>query len=470
MPIEITMPRLSDTMESGSIIKWNIKPGDEVSAGDVVADVETDKATMELAIYDDGVVASVLVGEGEQVDVGTVIAMLAEEGEDPATVASSGGASASSGSSASSESASGGGTAVMDPPKTTTSSPSSAGASSNGAPSSNGDSRMRVSPVARRLAEDNNIDLNQLQGSGTHGRIIKRDVLGAVDARDETAASVAPSARPSTVSPGDIIPAQAASIPVTMIESTSSYAAASEEGDSRGSNFGAGRVPLSQMRQTIARRLVESKLTVPHYQVSMSFDMEPIIALRADLNGKLATAGIKLSVNDFLVKACALAMHEHADFNASFAGDAIVYHGAVNIGVAISLPPEKGGGLVVATLRNADQKSLRVISAETKALAEKARTRGLSVEEMSDSTFTISNLGMFGVDHFTAIINPPNAAILAVGAAVAQPVVNAKGKVVAGTRMTATLSNDHRVIDGAMAAAFLKTLKESIESPSVLLV
>lgn len=228
-------------------------------------------------------------------------------------------------------------------------------------------------------------------------------------------------------------------------------------------------VPLSNMRQIIAKRLVESKQTIPHYQVTMDFDMDPLIEMRKTLNQQLATAGVKLSVNDFLVRCCALAMATNPAFNASFGGDCIQYHGPVNVGIAIALPEERGGGLVVATIRNADQKSLRTISQESAYLSKKARETGLSIEEMGDTTFTISNLGMFGVDNFTAIINPPNSAILAVGAAIEKPVVR-NGELAVGREMSATLSLDHRVIDGAMAAMYLKTLKELIENPASLLV
>jgi pyruvate dehydrogenase E2 component (dihydrolipoamide acetyltransferase) len=223
------------------------------------------------------------------------------------------------------------------------------------------------------------------------------------------------------------------------------------------------------MRQTIARRLVESATTIPHYQVSVTFAMDALVGLRRELNDQLADHDVKLSVNDFLVKACALAMYHHPEVNASWGGDVINYHGRVNIGVAISLPRERGGGLVVATIRDADRKSLRVVSAETRMLAEKARTRGLSLEEMADATFTLSNLGMFGVDQFTAIINPPNAAILAVGSAEERPVVR-DGELTVGWEMSATLSSDHRLIDGAMAAEYLATLRRMIETPASLLV
>ena len=228
-------------------------------------------------------------------------------------------------------------------------------------------------------------------------------------------------------------------------------------------------MPLSGMRQTIARRLVESKTTIPHYQVTMRITMDPVLSLRKDLNAQLEPQGVKLSVNDFIVRACATAMAEHPLMNASWGGDRILLHGAVNVGVAVSLPEERGGGLVVAVIRDADRKSLRWISEETRTLAEKARTKGLSVEDMADSTFTISNLGMFGVEHFTAVINPPNSAILACGAAIAQPVVRDGGLAV-GHEMQATLSLDHRVIDGATGAAWLGSFKRLLEHPALLMV
>ena len=232
-------------------------------------------------------------------------------------------------------------------------------------------------------------------------------------------------------------------------------------------------VPLSNMRRVIATRLVESKQTIPHYQVTVDVDMDPLMSLRSQLNDQLATQGVKLSVNDFLVRACALAMHQHPFVNSRWIDKgnevAIEQLGEVNIGVAIALPAERGGGLVVATLRNADQVGLRQISSQSKQLSEKARTKGLAPTEMSDSTFTISNLGMFGVSNFTAIINPPNVAILAVGAAIEKPVVK-NGQIVVGHVMSMTMSSDHRVVDGAMAAQYLATVRELLEKPASLLV
>ena len=310
--------------------------------------------------------------------------------------------------------------------------------------------RMRVSPVARRMAEDNGIDINAIKGTGPGGRVIKRDVEQAIENKSSQKAAAA----------ATITPAQALAVSTSGVQTASAPLALSMPGRD---------VALTGMRQTIARRLVESKTTIPHYQVTMKFDMDRLLEMRANYNEKLKSSGVKLSVNDFLVRACALAMAEHPYFNASFAGDHVRIHEVVNIGVAISLPEEKGGGLVVGVIRDADHKSLRQISADTKNLAEKARTKGLSVQDMSDATFTISNLGMFGVEHFTAIINPPNSAILACGAAVQQPVVR-DGQLVVGTQMQATLSLDHRVIDGAMAAQYLASLKEFIEEPETLVV
>jgi pyruvate dehydrogenase E2 component (dihydrolipoamide acetyltransferase) len=450
MSIDITMPRLSDTMEAGTIIKWNVAEGDAVSAGDAIADIETDKATMEMQAFDDGTVAVLVVDEGRTVDVGTVIAVLAEEGEDPqaVTAAAAGGADVEARAPA-------GDTAVIPP---ATARPATAVIAEPAGQRRDG--RIRVSPVARQLADEHGVDLRSLQGSGPSGRVIKRDVLQAIETHRETAAAVAPSARrPDEEIEAPPAAPEAPSIPVTPLVAVQEPA----------SGLRGQIVPRSSMRQTIARRLVESSTTIPHYQVSVTIDMEPVLNLRRSLNEQLDGQGVKLSVNDFLVRACALAMHRHPYFNASWDGDSIRIHGEVNVGVAIALPPERGGGLVVATIRHADAMSLRMISTETRQLAEKARTRGLSVEEMAGSTFTISNLGMFGVDHFTAIINPPNSAIMAVGAAQERPVVR-RGELTVGHEMTVTLSLDHRVIDGAMAAQYMGTVREMIERPAVLLI
>jgi|TARA_B100000959_G_C14974863_1_gene621171 pyruvate dehydrogenase E2 component (dihydrolipoamide acetyltransferase) len=413
MPIEITMPRLSDTMEVGTILHWHVKVGDKVSSGDLLADIETDKATMELQSFDDGKVAQLLVPEGNQVDVGTLIATLSEEEE----------------------------SIIEESPKPIMPKVSEGG--------------QRVSPVARRLAEEYGVDLNSVQGSGPSGRIIKRDILQLVD----TVSEIAAAAQTTKVAPKEVITSTA---PVTPLHAVQPLAPTSPWQQDR-------TEPLSNMRQIIASRLVESKQTIPHYQVTMTFDMDPLLEMRKTLNEQLTKSGVKLSVNDFIVRCCALAMATNPEFNSSFGGDCIHYHGPVNIGIAIALPEDRGGGLVVGTIRNADQKSLRTISQESSYLSKKAREVGLAPEEIGDTTFTISNLGMFGVDNFTAIINPPNSAILAVGAAIEKPVVRG-GELAVGHELSATLSLDHRVIDGAMAALYLKTLKELIENPASLLV
>jgi len=461
MPIELTMPRLSDTMEAGTVIKWNVKEGDPVRSGSVLADIETDKATMEMQCFDDGKLAAILVEPGKQVKVGTTIALIALEGEDVAKVKAG---------RASAKSAGGAAPAAKPAPAPSApvaAAPAPAPASApaptpvvqtetrhgmEGFPTLGDDEgpRMRVSPVARRMAEEHGIDINSVQGTGPGGRVIKRDVEQAIENKSSQKSAAA----------ATITPAQALAVSTSGVQTASAPLALSMPGRD---------VALTGMRQTIARRLVESKTTIPHYQVTMKFDMDRLIEMRANYNEKLKSSGVKLSVNDFLVRACALAMAEHPYFNASFAGDHVRIHEVVNVGVAIALPEEKGGGLVVGVVRDAHLKSLRQISGEVRSLGEKARTKGLSMEEMSGATFTISNLGMFGVDSFTAIINPPNSAILACGAAIEQPVVR-NHQLVVGWEMAATLSLDHRVIDGAMAAKYLQGLKQFVETPTMLLV
>jgi pyruvate dehydrogenase E2 component (dihydrolipoamide acetyltransferase) len=464
MPIEVKMPRLSDTMEVGTVVKWNVKEGQKVKTGDVIADIETDKATMELQSFDDGTVAAIPVKEGESVKVGTIIMMLAGQGEDvnaakgaPAASKAAGTAEAPAvkGKTATAE----GETGASRPATATTTSKAAEQAPAappapaperggNGQHATNGE-RVFASPLAKKIAAEAGVDLKGLGGSGPSGRIVRKDVEAAIAGGTRTAA--APAARSTAPAP---MPA-----PGAALKSRS--------------------IALSNMRRTIAKRLVESKTTIPHYQVTVNVRMDALMALRGQLNEQLASQGVKLSVNDFLVRACALAMHQHPYINSRWGADgsAVEFIGEVNIGVAIALPVAEdgsGGGLVVASLRGADQMGLRQISNQTRALSDKARAKGLSLEEMSDSTFTISNLGMFGVEHFTAIINPPNTAILAVGAAVEKPVVvtGADGKktIGIGHEMSMTMSSDHRVIDGAMAAKYLATVRELLEKPATLLV
>lgn len=467
MPITVTMPRLSDTMEQGTVVKWHVAEGDTVEQGQLLADIETDKATMELESFDAGVVAKLASGEGEKVAVGETILVIAEDGEDVAEAAKAAGSAAPSKAEPKAESKtakaeggsgnskdSGSATATQTPPAQSTQQPASTnGTAAHSAPASDSDhsgGRIFASPLAKKIAAERGIDLGAVNGSGPAGRIVRKDVEGFTAAPASQAPSGAGQATQAARAPAPI-PA-----PSAVLEDRT--------------------VTLNGMRETIARRLVESKTTIPHYQVTVSARIDALSALREQLNEQLAPQGVKLSVNDFLVRACALAMHSHPFINSSWVakGPSIQLHGRVNIGVAVALPEERGGGLVVATLRDADHSGLRQISAETKRLAKKAREKGLSVEEMSDSTFTISNLGMFGVDHFTAIVNPPNAAILAVGRAIEKPFVeydeDGDAVLTVGEEMSMTMSSDHRIIDGAMAAQYLSTVKELLENPATLLV
>jgi pyruvate dehydrogenase E2 component (dihydrolipoamide acetyltransferase) len=464
MPIEITMPRLSDTMQQGTVVRWNIKEGQKVKSGDTIADIETDKATMELQSYDDGTVAKLAVGEGQTVPVGTVIVLLAGQGESVEDAKKGGGAAAGSGTKPAAKQAEQGkstpspseredvGTATLTkggdrkevsgaPGRMPETTPAT---HANGATGE----RVFVSPLARKMAQEAGLDLNEIKGTGPSGRIVRKDIEDAM-ASGRTAA---PRAGGQGGHGG-----REQHIPLPP----------------PGATLEARRIPLSNMRRTIARRLVESKTTIPHYQVTVEADVGALLDLRKQLNDQLSSQGVKLSVNDFLVRATALAMHQHPFVNSRWVEDkgeaAVEIIGEVNIGVAIALPMERGGGLVVATLRNADRMGLRQISSETRRLAEKARTKGLSIEEMDGSTFTISNLGMYGVDHFTAIINPPNVAIMAVGAAIEKPVVK-DGQLTVGHRMSMTMSSDHRVVDGAMAAEYLAAVKTMLETPATLLV
>ncbi len=459
MPIDITMPRLSDTMEQGTVVKWNVKEGDKVKSGDVIADIETDKATMELQSYDDGVVAKLSVSEGQTVKVGSVILVLAGAGEKVDAAASAAAAPAKSQAPKQATQAvaavggsAGGGTAVLTKPP--------AAAPSNGAPAViEPRGRVFASPLAKKIAGEAGVDLGRVQGTGPSGRITRQDVEAAM--AGGVGAEALPTMKHASESRAtQLAAAQVAPTPAVMVPPP-------------GAMLSGRVVTLSNMRRVIAKRLVESKTSIPHYQVTVEAEVDALLALRKQLNEQLESQGVKLSVNDFLVRACALAMHQHPFVNSRWidkGGEpAIEILADVNIGVAIALPEERGGGLVVGTLRNADRLGLRLISAQTKALAEKARTKGLSIEEMADSTYTISNLGMFGVSHFNAIINPPNVAILAVGAAIERPVVK-NGQLGVGSVMSMTMSSDHRVVDGAMAAQYLATVRQMLEKPATLLV
>ena len=479
MPIPIEMPRLSDTMEEGTLIKWHKSVGDEVSAGETIADVETDKATMELQAFDDGTIARIDVEEGSTVPVGRTILILAGDGEsveDAANAApGSGDGEAEKGGEPAGETTEEGEDkkeqAEQQPAQETAEAEGEGEAESQaGGPGhkhveDTGKSQpagpekaapaggLRISPLARKLADEHGLDVNQIEGSGPDGRIIKRDVLQAAEGKTEEKAAPAKAAAEKQAPAKQYTPqprtAPAPSGEPSPIEEKS--------------------IPLSNMRKTIAKRLVESKTQIPHFQVSIEIDMDPLLELRQTLNTQLEPQGVKLSVNDFVMRATAVAATMHPACNSSWNGDTLEQHGSVNVGVAISLPAERGGGLLVANNPNTHAKGLRQISAEVKAIAKKAREYGLSTDEMTGSTITLSNLGMYGVTSFTAIINPPNAAIIAVGAAIEKPVVK-NGEITVGHVMTATLSGDHRVIDGAVGAEYLQTFKNLLENPAGLLV
>ncbi len=419
MPLEITMPKLSDTMTDGTLVKWHKKENDAVKPGDIIAEVETDKATQELEAFEPGTVAKIIVHEGDKVPVGGLIVVLAKPGEDTAAIAKGAGATASKPAAAAPAAEVAKKTAApvaMPSPATAVATQPAAAAPEhrgNGGP-------QRVSPLALKIAVENGVDLSSLVGSGPDGRVIKRDVLAAPQ---RTAA--------------------AAAAPITPLESKV--------------------IPLSNMRQTIARRLLEAKQSIPHFYVSTDVQMDNLLALRKSANEQLAPA--KLTVTDFIARAVAVAVTQVPAINASFGGTQITRHGSVHIGIAVAIED----GLVVPVLRDAQTKTLRQISAEIRQLADLARTRKLKADQMTGSTITISNLGMYGIKEFAAIINPPEAAILAIGGTEARPVVK-NGQVVAGQVMTITLSADHRVVDGATGAEFLSKLRGVLENPMAMLI
>jgi len=415
MAIVIEMPKLSDTMQEGVIAKWNVKVGDSLKSGDIIAEVETDKATMDVEVYDAGTVLKLLAEEGEAVALGAKMAIIGKPGEDISALLGGGSAPAAPKAvEVKEESSKPAQEAFSDP---------ILGNLANGTPSTD-DGRIKASPLARKIAQDKGVDLNSLKGTGPEGRIVKSDVENAS----------APKASPVAAS------APAASTPV-LVPTGSAFT------DTK----------ISQMRKTIAKRLAESKFTNPHFYETIDIDMKSAIKAREELN---KISDVKISFNDFVVKASAVALKKHPKVNSSWLGDVIRTHHTVSVAVAVAIDD----GLVTPVIRNTDTKGLNQISKETKDLAGRARDRKLAPEEWEGSTFTISNLGMFGIEEFTAIINPPNACILAVGAIRDVPVVE-NGAVVPGKRMKVTLSSDHRVVDGASSAEFLQTLKGLLENP-----
>ena len=449
----LEMPRMSDTMEEGNIVGWLKKVGDEVEAGETIAEVETDKATMELDSPFDGVILHIAVEEGS-VDIGGVIAVIGEEGEDwEAAIAElQGGSNGSSQNGSAPESTDEPAAAPVD--YGSQNPEQSPGGNSD--PSS-GDDRVKASPLARSMAKQAGLNLSDISGTGDNGRIVKRDVEKAMEAGSQPAPSAAPQPQPAA-------PASAPTPPAA----TPQPVAAKEQAmpsvvpfTFNGGDENYQDQTVSNMRKTIARRLGESKFGAPHFYLTIEIDMENVMKLRKRLN---EVSPVKLSFNDLVVKAAA-ALREHPVINSSWLGDKIRVNGNINIGVAVAV----ADGLLVPVIRHADIKSLSQISSETRALAGKAREKKLQPNEMSGNTFTISNLGMFGIEEFTAIINPPDSCIMAVGGILEKPVVK-DGAIVVGQRMKVTLSCDHRTVDGASGAQFLNSFKDILENPVRLLV
>jgi pyruvate dehydrogenase E2 component (dihydrolipoamide acetyltransferase) len=459
MPIDILMPALSPTMEKGNLSKWLKKEGDPIRSGDVIAEIETDKATMEVEAVDEGVLAKIVVPEGTtDVPVNQLIALIAAEGEDPKSVQAPAAGAPAPGPAAAPKAAApapqaatpAGNANAQIPDSRVDQAPGAAAAKSNGG--TPGD-RIFASPLARRLAKESGIDLTTIQGSGPHGRIVEKDVQSAAaGGSTRTAPAGAPAQKPA--SPAQPLATSASADQVKAMFEAGSY----EE------------VPIDGMRRTIAKRLVESKQTVPHFYLSLDCELDALMSLREQINAaaqkdKDGKPSYKLSVNDFVIKALALALQRVPNANAVWAEDRILKFRHSDVGVAVAIE----GGLFTPVIRKADTKTLTAISAEMKDLAARARNRRLKPEEYQGGTTAVSNLGMFGIKDFQAVINPPHGTILAVGAG-EQRVVVKNGAPAVVQAMTVTLSCDHRVVDGALGAELLAAFKKLVENPMGMLV
>ncbi|MEK9978596.1 MAG: pyruvate dehydrogenase complex dihydrolipoamide acetyltransferase [Paracoccaceae bacterium] len=436
MATEILMPALSPTMEEGTLAKWLVKEGDTVSSGDLLAEIETDKATMEFEAVDEGIIGKILVAEGsEHVAVNTAIAILIEEGEtlpDSATAAPQ--------------------PAVQATPEPTSNASASVPQNSPASQSTvqaTAGARVFATPLARRLAADKGIDLSTIAGTGPNGRIVKADVLSA---------SASPKA--AVVATASFTQGQTATAAPVATGASSDAVKKLYEGRDY------SEVSLDGMRKTIAARLSESKQTIPHFYLRRDINIDALMSLRAMVNKDLSERNVKLSVNDFIIKACALALQNVKTANVVWAGDRVLQFDASDIAVAVAID----GGLITPVLRDAEQKSLSVLSAEMKDLAARARDKKLMPQEYQGGSFSISNLGMYGIDNFDAVINPPHAAILAVGAGKKKPIVKEDGELGSATIMSVTLSVDHRAVDGAIGALLLDDIVKNLENPFVLMV
>jgi pyruvate dehydrogenase E2 component (dihydrolipoamide acetyltransferase) len=455
VPIEVTMPKLSPTMETGVITQWLVKIGDQVKEGDLLADIETDKATMQMKSYDDGIIAHIDHQAGDEVALGQRVLVLAKKGEDPKQVA----AQLSSGAAAA--------TAEKRPRMSASDRDGANTGAENGqqtdqAATTTADSpggRLRASPLARKMASSSQVNLSQVRGSGPGGRIIRRDVEAFLAGAQAPAQVQAPAAPEPDAAGSLAVTPKPAAPPAEQTVAPEPHRPSFTPPP-----LAAVRIPLSRMRKTIAQRMVQAKQSAPEIHVTVEARVDKLVAVREELNRQLAAEKIKLSLGDFVTKAVASALRRHPGLNASFEPDAIVRHGEINLGIAVALDE----GLIVPVLHRADTIGLAEIRRQSEALAAAARAGSLSTDQLTGSTFTISNLGMYGVRQFDAILNLPEVGILAVGAAEKRPVVE-RDRLVPGTVLTVTLTADHRAVDGAMAADFLRTLKRLLEEPATML-
>ncbi|APG62677.1 pyruvate dehydrogenase complex dihydrolipoamide acetyltransferase [Sphingorhabdus lutea] len=430
MAVELKMPALSPTMEEGTLARWLVKEGDNVSSGDLLAEIETDKATMEFEAIDDGVIAKILVAEGtDNVKVGDIIAIIAEEGEDASSIDSAPVETAAKQEPAKVSAAQPAESAAASPAPSPTATP--VAAAKNG-------SRIKASPLARRLAENKGVDLASLSGTGPGGRIVKVDVEGASVAPANSASATATSSASAGASPAISAPA-----PVVADD-----------------NIPHSVEKLTNMRKTIARRLTESKQQVPHIYLTVDIQLDKLLKLRSELNAALEPQGVKLSVNDLLIKALAKSLIAVPKCNVSFAGDSLISYSRADISVAVSIP----AGLITPIIQGADTKSISAISTEIKELAARAKEGKLQPHEFQGGTASLSNMGMFGIKQFEAVINPPQAMIMAIGAGEQRPYI-VDGALSVATVMSATGSFDHRAIDGADGAQLMKVFKSLVENP-----
>jgi len=429
MPKEITMPQLSDTMAEGTVVKWYKKEGDKVRSGEKVADVETDKAVMEMESFDSGTLAAIVVGEGQKVAVGAVLGVLAVGSEDVAQVKASAGKAAPVVATATTHEQMAE-TEVHEDDAIGHGATRSAATAVPAVDRDNGNARIKITPLAKRLAEQKGVHVGAIQGSGPGGRIVREDVLSHV--------------AESPAKPGAA---------VTAAELPQRVASGQKE-----------VIPLSKMRLAIARALVASKQNIPHYYESIDADVEELLALRARLNQALEAEKVRLSLADLIAKAVSVALLRHPALNATFNGSEVTRYGDVHLGMAVAVPD----GLIVPVLRNIDQMGLKEIRQRSADLIDRARAQRLKQDEMTGATFTVSNLGTYGLREFSAIINPPQVGILAVAAAEKRAVVR-DGQIVARSILSLTLSADHRVVDGATAAEFMRTLKSLLEEPGMML-